>query len=243
MLAREDGDINKESMNNLKVLVVEDENDIAELIKLHLSQQGAEVSICNRGDLAIEAVKQQQPDFILLDLMLPGIHGITICRYLKDNKEFQHIPLIILSALGTEEDIVRGLEIGADDYIAKPFSAKILIARMRAVLKRYQDREGSQQSEIIEHAKIKLDLSKHKVWVEGEEVNLTATEFAILALLASKIGFVFTRSQIVNSIRGTNHAITDRAVDFQMVGLRKKLSTQGKLVETVRGVGYRLSDI
>jgi len=228
-------------MSAQKILIVEDENDIAEIIKLNLETDGYQTKLVSRGDQVLSELKIFQPDLILLDLMLPGAHGLEVCQHVRENKENDNIAIIILSALGSEEDIVKGLELGADDYLTKPFSPNILKARVKSVLRRFAT-NGDKKSEVneISHFNMKMNREKFFVKVNSVEVKFTPSEFEILWLLLASPGVVFTRAQIVNLIRGSNHAITDRAVDFQMVGVRKKLGEQGQHIETVRGVGYRV---
>ncbi|MGB0453094.1 MAG: response regulator [Bacteriovoracaceae bacterium] len=228
------------AMNTNKILVVEDEEDIRELIHFNLFKEKFEVVTCADGEEALNLAKSQKPDLILLDLMLPKLDGVNVCKLLKEDNNTKTIPVIMLTAKGGEDDIIKGLESGADDYITKPFSPKILVARIKTVLRRTSDKDSSEQS--IEKFGIKIDPSKRKVMIDDVELNLTYTEFQILYLLANKAGQVFTRSQIVDSVRGTNHAITDRSVDVQIVGLRKKLAGKDALIETVRGVGYRFKE-
>lgn len=227
-------------MNTNKILVVEDEEDIRELIHFNLFKEKFDVITAGDGEEALSKYKEQTPDLVLLDLMLPKLDGISVCRQLRENYKTKNTPIIMLTAKGGEEDIVRGLESGADDYITKPFSPKILIARVKAALRRLEVEETENQN--INAFGISIDPVKRKTLVDGEELVLTYTEFQILYLLAQKPGQVFTRSQIVDSVRGTNHAITDRSVDVQIVGLRKKLGQHGNLIETVRGVGYRFKE-
>ena len=182
-----------------------------------------------------------QPDLILLDLLLPGINGLDVCSILKSDTQTKSIPIIMLTALGQEKDIVKGLESGADDYITKPFSVEILLARIKAVLRRNLSEKTTQEDNVSIHG-ITITLRTRDVMVENKKLNLTFTEFQILHLLASHPGWVFTRYQIIDKIREDNYPVTDRSVDFQIVGLRKKLGNHGKLIETVRGVGYRFQD-
>lgn len=228
-------------MNTSRILVVEDEEDIRELIHFNLFKEKFDVVTARDGEEALEAYKKENPDLVLLDLMLPKLDGISVCKQLRENKDSQNIPIIMLTAKGGEEDVIRGLESGADDYITKPFSPKILIARVKAALRRNETQNEADQS--INAFGITIDPTKRKTMINGEELVLTYTEFQILYLMALKPGQVFTRSQIVDSVRGTNHAITDRSVDVQIVGLRKKLKELGNLIETVRGVGYRFKEI
>ena len=225
---------------NKNILVVEDDPDIKELISFNLSNQGHQVFEANNGELGIEKAREKLPDLILLDLMLPGIHGLDVCRIIKADQETKDIPIIMVTAMGQEEDIVKGLETGADDYITKPFSIKVLLARVSAVLRRSFEEynQDSDKSLLINSISIKPRL--REVRVEDKVIdNLTFSEFQILYLLAGHPGWVFTRYQIIDKIRGDNYPVTDRSVDFQIVGLRKKLGGAGKLIRTVRGVGYR----
>ena len=184
--------------------------------------------------------RQMVPDLILLDIMLPGIQGLDVCRIIKSDRETKNIPIILVSALGQEDDIVNGLEAGADDYINKPFSNKILLARVKAVLRRKVDQIDGDKKNNLHISGLSLNLGHREVRVDGKIVeNLTFTEFQILFLLCSHPGWVFTRYQIIEKIRGDNYPVTDRSVDYQIVGLRKKLGTAGNLIKTVRGVGYR----
>ena len=227
---------------NKNILVVEDDPDIKELISFNLSNQGHQVFEANNGELGIEKARKKLPDLILLDLMLPGIHGLDVCRIIKADQETKDIPIIMVTAMGQEEDIVKGLETGADDYITKPFSIKVLLARVSAVLRRSFEEydQDSDKSLLINGISIKPRL--REVRVEDKVIdNLTFSEFQILYLLAGHPGWVFTRYQIINKIRGDNYPVTDRSVDFQIVGLRKKLGGAGKLIRTVRGVGYRFT--
>jgi two-component system phosphate regulon response regulator PhoB len=179
---------------------------------------------------------------VVLDLMLPGIDGLEVCRRLRTDRETAGIPLIILSARDEEKDIVAGLEYGADDYLTKPFSPSILAARARAVLRRREAKAPAAGSETILAGGISLDRRRREVLVAGERVDLTFTEFEILWLLASSPGQVFTRSRIVEGVRGVDAEITIRAVDVRLVGLRRKLGAAAENIETVRGVGYRFAD-
>lgn len=227
---------------NKNILVVEDDPGIKELISFNLSNQGHQVFEANNGEIGIEKARKKLPDLILLDLMLPGIHGLDVCRIIKADQETKDIPIIMVTAMGQEEDIVKGLETGADDYITKPFSIKVLLARVSAVLRRSFEEydQDSDKSLLINGISIKPRL--REVRVEDKVIdNLTFSEFQILYLLAGHPGWVFTRYQIIDKIRGDNYPVTDRSVDFQIVGLRKKLGGAGKLIRTVRGVGYRFT--
>ena len=220
------------------ILIIEDEPDISEMIEYNLSQSGYRIIVSNNGEKGLEVSRKLLPDLILLDLMLPGIHGIDVCRVLKNDKETSNISIIMLTALGQEEDIIKGLETGADDYVVKPFSFAVLEARIESVLRRGKDE--NKENETVSISGIKISPRTREVHIEGISIeNLTFTEFQILHLLASHPGWVFTRYQIIDKIRGDNYPVTDRSVDFQIVGLRKKMGKKGKLINTIRGVGYR----
>ena len=173
--------------------------------------------------------------------MLPGMDGLTVCRELKQDARTREIPIIILTAKGEEADIVAGLELGADDYVTKPFSPRVFLARLRAVLRRRQA-EPAPASDSLELHEMTIHPGRHEVLVQGRPVDLTATEFRLLHFLARRPGWVFTRAQIVQGVQGEDYAVSDRAVDVQIVGLRKKLGAAGQYIETVRGVGYRLQE-
>lgn len=223
------------------VLIVDDEIDILELVEFNLLKQGYRTLTAKNGEEALRLTRQKNPDAIILDLMLPGISGLEVCRTLKSDTTSKDIPIIMLTARGEEEDIVRGLEMGADDYVTKPFSPKILVARLKSVLRR-KDRQKS-SGEIIEYQDIRLDSGRRKAFYQGKEIELTYTEFELLYFLMTHPGWVFTRNEIVDSVHGDNYPVTERSVDVQIVGLRKKLGPAGKMIETVRGVGYRMKEI
>lgn len=221
------------------ILVVEDEREIQELIVYNLSKEGYQTAAVGTGEEALHAVNTARPDLVLLDLMLPGVDGLEVARRLKGDPATRDLPIIILTAKAEEADIVSGLEVGADDYIPKPFSPRVLIARIRAVLRR------SPQSAVDPTAPLTLgDLTihpgRHEVLLRGEPLRLTRTEFRVLHVLASRPGWVFTRCQIADAIHEGDGLVTDRSIDVQIVGLRRKLGLAGPRIETVRGVGYRL---
>ncbi len=231
-------------MAKINVLVVEDEADIQQLVSYNLIKAGLNVTCADSGEEAIEKLRAEKIDCVLLDLMLPGISGIEVCRAMRkaEGHTYRFIPIIMLTAKGEEEDIVAGLDCGADDYITKPFSPKVLIARIKAVVKRVvadQNQTDESRKTVIVVDGLEIDKGRHEVNLDGAEVQLTTTEFSILSLLAEKPGWVFTRQQIIDHVRGYDFLITPRAVDVQIFGLRKKLGDSGKMIETVRGIGYR----
>jgi len=228
-------------MSKEHILIIEDETDIQELIKFNLEKEGYRVTSTLTGEEGISQAKASHPDLVLLDLMLPGIDGFEVCRRLKSDDETKKIPIVMLTAKGEESDIVSGLELGADDYITKPFKPRILIARIRSILRRV-NKDFSEDSSVMSIHNIQIDSSKFRVTVDSEPVNLTATEFYILKLLIRRPGWVFTRGQIIDAVKGTDYPVTDRSVDVQITGLRKKLGSAGKYIETVRGIGYRFKE-
>ncbi|HQL25184.1 MAG TPA: response regulator, partial [candidate division Zixibacteria bacterium] len=217
------------------ILVIEDEQDIQELIAYNLAREGYRVVRAVTGEDGLACARREPPALVLLDLMLPGVDGLEVCRQLKHSPATRAIPIVMLTAKGEESDIVAGLEMGADDYIAKPFSPKVLIARIRAVLRRKATGPEDAAARLAIHGFI-IDPGRHEVSVDGRPVQLTHTEFQILHLLARRPGWVYTRYQIVNQVRGEDVIVTDRSVDVQIVGLRKKLGAAGRYIETVRGV-------
>jgi two-component system phosphate regulon response regulator PhoB len=224
-----------------KILIVDDEKDILDLIEYNLTKEGFDTIRVMTGEEALEAVSREHPEAIILDLMLPGVSGLDVCRKLKENSKTKHIPVVMLTAKGEEADIVTGLEIGASDYITKPFSPKILVARLRAVLRQVAQTAPDAQ-EVINIHNIEIHPGHRDVRIDDRQVDLTYTEFSILHFMARRPGWVFTRYQIVEAVRGDDYPVTDRSVDVQIVGLRRKLGPAGKYIETVRGVGYRFKE-
>ncbi len=230
-------------MEKIKILVVEDEAPIQELLQFNLERSKYKVRVVDSGEEALGVASQYGPDLILLDIMLPGADGLEVCKQLKSNPRTERIPIIMLTALCEEADIVTGLELGADDYITKPFSPRVLLARVKAALRRIAGGKGSPGGdEVVSIHGITIDANRHKVEVDGEDVALTFTEFKVIQLLAQQPGRVFTRYQIVDAVHGEDYPVTDRSVDVQIVGLRKKLGPAGKYIETVRGIGYRFKE-
>lgn len=231
----------RDRMAKAKILVVEDEDDILELVRYNLEKEGYGVTSVASGEGGLRTAKSTLPDLVLLDLMLPGIDGLEVCRFLKNDPKTGHIPIVMLTARSEEADIVTGLELGADDYITKPFSPRVLIARVRAVLRR-GSKERATGTQTIKIHDMVIHPGRHEVLLKNQPVELTFTEFGILHFLARHPGWVFTRSQIVDAVHGDDYPVTDRAVDVQIVGLRKKLGSCGPYIETVRGIGYRLKE-
>lgn len=223
------------------ILVVEDEEDIRELLQYKMAQEGYHVLLASTGEDGLELARNDQPDLIALDLMLPGIDGLEVCKTLKNDALCKNIPIIMLTAKGEEADIVTGLELGADDYITKPFSPRVVLARMKAVLRR-KSKEALADNATIHIHELTIHPGRHQVLVHDEAVDLTATEFRVLHFLVRRPGWVFTRYQIVDAVHGYDYPVTDRSVDVQVVGLRKKLGSAGHYIQTVRGVGYRFKE-
>lgn len=223
------------------ILVVDDEEDIVALVQFNLAREGYQVTGALNGEDALKKARATAFDLIVLDLMLPGIDGLEVAKSLKNDPKVQHVPIVMLSAKGEESDVVTGLELGADDYITKPFSPKILLARIKAVLRRKSEKPGD-ENKILQIHGLEIHPGRRSVTAGELQIDLTFTEFQVLYLLARRPGWVFTRSQIVDEVRGSDYPVTDRSVDVQIVGLRKKLGHFGKYIETVRGVGYRFRE-
>ena len=225
-----------------RILIIEDEEDIRETIRFSLEKEGwNDIVEAATGEDGIATALSFKPDIILLDLMLPGVDGISVCRELKSKDETRNIPIIMLTAKSDESDIVVGLEVGADDYITKPFSNKVLCARIRSVMRRGQTSEADEEN-LVKRGDLTIDKDRRLASVGDFSLDLTYSEFELLYIMARKAGRVFTRNRIVNELRGDDYPVTERAIDVQIVGLRKKLGEYGKLIETVRGVGYRFQD-
>ncbi len=224
------------------ILVVDDEEDILELVRYNLEKDGYAVTGVASGEDAAPRALQLRPDLIILDLMLPGLDGLTVCKHLKREEATRGIPVIMLTARGSEADIVTGLELGADDYVTKPFSPRVLVARVRSVLRRPRGAADPPGADSIRRKGLVIVPARHEASLDGAALDLTATEFSVLTLLARRPGWVFTRNQIIEAVHGDHYPVTDRSVDVHITGLRRKLGTSGELVETVRGVGYRFRE-
>ncbi len=222
-----------------KILIIDDEPDIVEFVEYNLTKEQFDTATAADGLSALRAVRESPPDLVLLDLMLPGLDGLEVCRRLKADRVTAHIPIIMLTAKGEESDVVAGLEIGADDYVSKPFSMRLLLARIRAVLRRSGAKEGD-TPRVTRVENLKIDDARHEVLLDERPIKLTLTEFKLLRFLARHPGRVFTRSQILNNIQDEQVFVVDRAIDVHVAALRRKLGDSARLVETVRGVGYRL---
>lgn len=221
------------------ILVVDDEEDLLELVRFNLSRDGYAVTCVTSGEEALKAVRRLPPDLVVLDLMLPGLDGLEVCRRLKADPRTREVPIVMLTAKGEERDVVAGLERGADDYITKPFSPRVLSARVKALLRRREAERAADDESTVEIHDLVIHPGKHEVRLAGKPVDLTYTEFALLHFLARRPGWAFTRTQIVDAVKGEDYPVTERSVDVQVAGLRKKLGDYAAYVETVRGVGYR----
>jgi len=222
-----------------RILVVDDEDDLLELVRYNLAKSGYQISCVSSGEDALSHARQWIPDLIVLDLMLPAVDGLEVCRRLKADAKTREIPIIMLTAKSEESDVVRGLERGADDYITKPFSPRVLAARVKALLRRQEALRASELETTIDVHELSIHPGRHEVTLAGKLLDLTYTEFALLAFLAKRPGWAYTRMQIVDAVKGEDYPVTERSVDVQVAGLRKKLGRFGSYVETVRGVGYR----
>ena len=233
-------------MKKKTILVVEDDEDIQQLVGYNLIKAGFLVEYGDSGEQALEKIKSALPDLILLDLMLPGMDGIELCRILRSSSRYREIPVIMVTAKGEEADIIRGFESAADDYITKPFSPRILLARIKAVLRRKAGESSSLEADdpgnVIRLGNLIIDPGRYEVRIAEEKLSLTPTEFGILHLLVKKPSWVFSRQQIIDEVRGYDYMITPRAIDVQVFSLRKKMGEAGRKIETVRGIGYRFND-
>jgi len=234
-------------MTKKHILIVEDDEDIQQLVSFNLIKSGFHVTCADDGEEGLLQLGKQPFDCLILDLMLPGMSGYDVCRTIRENEKQKKIPIIMLTAKGEENDIVTGLEAGSDDYITKPFSPKVLIARVNSVLRRGEKEArppGQKDSgdEILCYDELCINKGRHQVMIGDKKLTLTMSEFSILILLVGRPGWVFSRQQIIDNIRGYGYSVTPRAVDVQVFGLRKKLEKAGELIETVRGIGYRFKN-
>jgi len=231
-------------MAKATILVVEDDPDIRELLSFSLAKEGWSVVMAADGEAGLAAFPSANPDCVVLDIMLPGIDGLEVLRRLKAEPGRKRLPIIMTTAKGEEADVVAGLELGAEDYVVKPYSPKVLVARIRAALRRTMEQASLAASPeaILSKGHIKLDSGRHEVRVKEKRIDLSATEFAILEFFLRSPGWVFSRGQIIDAVKGKDYPVTDRAVDVQILSLRRKLGEGGDEIETVRGVGYRIKD-
>ncbi len=233
-----------------KILVIEDEADILELMLYNLGREGYRAQGCQHGDEGLKRARAETPDLLLLDLMLPGLSGIEVCRRLKADPDTREISVIMVTAKGEPDDVVAGLDAGADDYIPKPFSPKVLLARVKAVLRRRwadaksaaEPTTGDSGRVVLAEGGLVIDPARHEVRVDGEPVTFTATEFRLVHFLATHPGRVYTRNHLLSRVIGESAVVIDRNIDVHVGAVRKKLGQHREMVETVRGVGYRFKD-
>jgi len=227
-------------MSKERILIVDDEADIVELVRYNLEKEGYTTLVAFSGEEALAMAAEKMPDLVVLDLMLPGIDGLEVTRQIRSNEKTVGIPIVMLTAKGEETDIVTGLELGANDYISKPFSPRELVARIRGILRRRITTDRKESLTMV--GPLAIDHGRHRVTLDGKPLELTFSEFQALSFLAAKKGWVFTRGQIVDAVHGVNYAVTERSVDVTIAGLRKKMGTCAGFIETVRGVGYRFRE-
>jgi two-component system phosphate regulon response regulator PhoB len=219
------------------ILIIEDDPDIQEMLSFSMQREGWYLVQAKNGEQGLELLKKEKINCILLDIMLPGVDGLKVLKKIKENEQIRNVPVIMTTARGEEADIVTGLELGADDYVVKPYSPKILIARVRAALRRQED-EGKEKTS-WQQGKLRLDAARHEAYFDDKVLDLFATEFALLQHFISHPDMAFSRDQLIAAIRGPGYPVTDRSIDVQILGLRKKLGEAGNMIETIRGIGYR----
>jgi two-component system phosphate regulon response regulator PhoB len=227
-------------MSKEAILIIEDDPDIQELLSLSMSREGWKILQAKTGEEGLKILKSKKVNCILLDIMLPGMDGLKVLKKIKEIEQCANVPVIMTTAKGEEADIVSGLELGADDYVVKPYSPKVLIARIRAGLRRQEESGAAAAVTVWQQGEIKLDTARHTAFCGDRQLDLFATEFSLLKHFLSNPEIVFSRNQIIAAIRGPDYPVTDRSVDVQILGLRKKLGKAGDMIETIRGVGYRL---
>ncbi|MCL2138010.1 MAG: response regulator transcription factor [Treponema sp.] len=235
-------------MGNERILIIEDDPEIQEMLKYSFAKEGWQLISALTGEEGIKQLHSGGADCVILDLMLPGKDGFRIIKMIREMENCKSLPVIMCTARGEDADIVAGLELGADDYVVKPYSPRVLAARIRAALRRVQNASVNgiagtavAEKKVFQHGKLKLDIEKHTVVLDDEPVDLFATEFAILAQFMSNPNVVFSRQKIINAVRGPDYPVTERSVDVQILGLRKKLKEAGEMIETIRSVGYRFT--
>jgi two-component system phosphate regulon response regulator PhoB len=226
-------------MSKAVILIIEDDPEIQELLSHSMSREGWKLLQAKTGEEGLKLLQNKKVNCILLDIMLPGMDGLKVLKKIKEIEQCKNIPVIMTTAKGEETDIVTGLELGADDYVVKPYSLKVLIARIRAGLRRLE--EGDTKTDVTswQQGELKIDAARHTAFYGDKPLDLFATEFALLKHFLSNPDIVFSRNQIIAAIRGPDYPVTDRSVDVQILGLRKKLGEAGDMIETIRGVGYR----
>lgn len=229
-------------MSKMKILIIEDDADIRELIRHNLAREGYDITITHQGEEGLNLARKNAFDLVVLDLMLPGMDGLEVCRQIRADDDLNKTGILVVTAKDEEADVVTGLELGADDYLVKPFSIRVLLARVRAVVRRIGTPAGKSDEKQIAVGILHIDPIRHEVSVKGKRIELTLAEFRILQNLAMKIGRVLTRNQLLDLALGQDHFVLNRTIDVHMSSLRRKLGEAGALIETIRGVGYRLKD-
>lgn len=230
-------------MSMERILIIEDDPEIQEMLKFAFAREGWKLIHALTGEEGLKTINETGADCVILDIMLPGMDGFKTIKKIRENKNMQTLPVIMCTARGEEADIVTGLELGADDYVVKPYSPRVLAARIRAALRRKEavsaETEGSKSKTFFQQGKLKIDIERHTAFLEETPLDLFPTEFAILAHFLSNPDIVFSRQKLIAAIRGNDYPVTDRSIDVQIMGLRKKLGTSGDMIETIRSIGYR----
>jgi two-component system phosphate regulon response regulator PhoB len=227
-------------MGTEQILIIEDDPEIQEMLKYAFVKEGWKLIQVTSGEEGLKALRTRNIDAVILDIMLPGMDGFKTLKKIREDENFRTLPVIMCTARGEEADIVAGLELGADDYVVKPYSPRVLAARIRAGLRR-RENQGVPAKTVRQYGKLKIDVDAHTCFLGDEPLNLFATEFAILAQFMSHPDIVFSRQKLITATRGHDYPVTDRSVDVQILGLRKKLKEAGDMIETIRGVGYRFT--
>ncbi|MDR1574856.1 MAG: response regulator transcription factor [Treponema sp.] len=222
------------------ILIIEDDPDIQELLSFAMSGEGWKLLQAKTGEEGLAFLKKEPVNCVLLDIMLPGMDGLKVLKKIKEIEQCRNVPVIMTTAKGEDADIITGLELGADDYVVKPYSPRVLIARIRAGLRRQEEAAGGETATVWQQGPLKLDAARHEALCGGKRLDLFPTEFSLLRHFLSHPDIVFSRNQIIAAVRGNDYPVTDRSVDVQILGLRKKLGEAGDMIETIRGVGYRL---
>jgi len=226
-----------------RILIIEDDPEIQEMLKFAFAREGWKLIHVSTGEEGLKIINENGADCVILDIMLPGMDGFKTIKKIRENKDMQALPVIMCTARGEEADIVTGLELGADDYVVKPYSPRVLAARIRAALRRKEavssETGDSKSKTLFQQGKLKIDIERHTAFLEETPLDLFPTEFAILAHFLSNPDIVFSRQKLITAIRGHDYPVTDRSIDVQIMGLRKKLGASGDMIETIRGIGYR----
>jgi two-component system, OmpR family, phosphate regulon response regulator PhoB len=227
-------------MTRTKILIIEDERALTQVLTYNLQREGYETLVAHDGQEGLRKAQTHLPDLVLLDLMLPVVDGLEVCRQLRSGEQTRKIPIVMLTAKGEETDQVVGFSLGADDYVTKPFSVKVLLQRIKAIQRRFQGEE--EPADVIDHLGVRVDRVRHQVSVNGKALELTPTEFRLLECFLRQPGRAFTRAQLMDAAMGEEAVVLERTIDVHVKSLRRKLGPAGKLIETVRGLGYRFRE-